>query len=195
MQGLQRFFASVSAGAGFVDQRLYATSSKVNSMVIPLSGQFSYILTNPKQPPKLIFSLQGGYTPLPNDMHAYQADINTSFQIPTRWPFLTLSINEMDFYMNNAPGGFKRNYQSGSVQLTLSFGGSTNTPPATPGACYTADTLNHLYCYDQIAASECSAPSVFRPGGRCSAAGIGPAVSPPPASQTPQPPIRSPQNQ
>jgi hypothetical protein len=183
VQGSQRFFASLSVGAGFVDERLYATTNRLNSMVIPVSGQFSYILTNPKQPPKLIFSLQGGYAPLPNDPHAYQADINASLQIPTRWPALTLAINEMDFYMNNAPTGFRRNYQSGSFQLTVSFGGSTNTPPAAAGACYTADTLNHLYCYDQIAASECSPPSVFRPNARCSAAAEGPEATPAPDKQ------------
>ncbi len=175
VQSPQRFFASLTAGAGFINERLYQTTDKVNSAVIPISGQFSYILTKPKQPAatgqplKIIFSAQAGYTPLLNDMHAYQAYANGSFQFPTGLSWLTISLNEMDIYMNNAPAGFKRNYQSGSIQLAFSFGGSSNTNPEYPGACYTADALNHLYCYDQVAASECSPPGVFRPGGRCSA--------------------------
>lgn len=179
----QRLFSSVSAGIGYINERLYATTSRVGSTVVPLSAQMSYIVTNIGQAPKLIISAQAGYTPLLNDMHGYQAYINGSVQIPTRFPFLTVSLNESDLYMNNAPTGYKRNYESGSIQLTLSFGGSTNTNGRTPGACYTADTLSHLYCYDQVASSECSPPSVFRPGGKCSASAIGPLNHPAPPDE------------
>ena len=164
----ERFFSSVAAGLGYVNQRLYSTSARTDSAVAPLSAQMSYVITNLGQAPKMIVSAQGGYTPFLNKLHAYQAYANVSLQIPTRFPFLTVSLNEMDLYMNNAPASFKRNYESGSFQLTFSLGRSTNTNPKYPGACYTADTLSHLYCYDQVAASECSPPSVFRPGARCS---------------------------
>ncbi len=187
----QRFFASVGAGVGYMNQRLYATTGKVNSAVIPLSAQFSYILTNIGQAPKMLFSAQISFVPLLNDTHAYQANANVTVQIPTRFKFLNFSISEMDFYMNNAPRGFKRNYQSGSVQLTFSWGGTViNNPPDSriPGACYTADTLSHLYCYDQVASSECSPPSIFRPRAKCSAPGIGP-LNQPPHSENIAPPM------
>lgn len=169
----RRFFPSVTVGLGYVDQRLYKTTARMNSAAVPISAQLTYIYRNSGHPPNTFISVQTGYTPMPNDMHAYQAFVNGTWSVPSPWKNITLTVGELDVYMNNAPTGFKRNYQSGSAQLSFAWSYSTKNRLKTssqnfPGACYTADTLNHLYCYDQVAASECSPPSIFRPDARCS---------------------------
>jgi hypothetical protein len=175
-QKSRRFYSSATAGMGFVNQRLYKTATRLNSIALPVSAQLTYVITKQnippgepqKWPPPMLLSAQAGYTAMPNVSHAYQAFVNASLTIPTPYKYVTLSLNDLDVYMNNSPTGFKRNYQSGSVQVVFSWGGSANASGSYPGACYTADTLNHLYCYDGVAASECSSPSVFRPKARCS---------------------------
>ena len=166
------FFSSVGAGVGYANQRLYKTSSHTQSAIIPLSGQFSYIWPNGKRAPKAILSAQIGYTPFLSDLSAYQIYENASLQLPTQWRHLTVSLTQMDLYVNNAPTGFKRNYQSGGIQFTLS--NATPPPPSTSvlsGACYTADHASHLYCYDAIGQSACVPPSVFRANAHCSSPG------------------------
>lgn len=165
----ERLFGSITAGIGGVIERLYSTSSTIKSAVLPVSAQGSYIVSNKSNQPKVLLSAEVGYMPLLNDLHAYQVYGNASLQVPTKLSFLSISFNEMDLYMNNAPTGHKRNYQSGSFQLIFAWGGSVSTPATEEGACYTADTLNHLYCYDHIANSECAPPSVFRPLAQCAA--------------------------
>lgn len=170
-----QFFPSVTVGLGFMDQRLYKTTAHMESVIVPVAAQFTLIKRKPNKPPLWFASVQAGYTPTPNDMHAYQASANGTFTVLTPFKNLTLSVGELDVYMNNAPTGFKRNYQSGNVQLNFAWSHTSNpninpSSPEFPGACYTADTLNHLYCYDQVQQSECSAPSVFRLGARCSEA-------------------------
>jgi hypothetical protein len=171
----RRFYSSATAGIGFINQRLYKTAARLNSIAIPISAQLTYVITNrnippdqQKWPPPMLLSAQAGYTAMPNASYAYQAFVNASLTVPTPYKNVTLSLNDLDVYMNNSPTGFKRNYQSGSVQVAFSWGGSAKASGSYPGACYTADTLNHLYCYDGVAASECSSPGVFRPKARCS---------------------------
>jgi hypothetical protein len=167
-----RFFSSVGVGIGYANQRLYKTPSTVQSVITPLSGQFSYIWPNGKRAPKAILSAQIGFTPFPSDLGAYQIYENASLQLPTQWRHLTISLTQMDLYVNNAPTGFKRNYQSGGIQFTIS--NATPPPPtagAVSGACYTADRASHLYCYDAFSQSACVPPSVFRASAHCSAPG------------------------
>lgn len=166
-------FPSVTIGFGYMDQRLYSTTARVQSSILPVSSQITFIKRKSQKPPMWFASLQAGYTPALNDIRAYQAFANGTFTLPTPYKSLTVTAGELDVYLNNAPSGFKRNYQSGSLQINYSWARNSAHPDnsdfsAYSGACYTADTLNHLYCYDQVVGSECSAPGVFRLGARCS---------------------------
>jgi hypothetical protein len=181
--GDHALFASVGVGGGFMEQRLYSNQAKPEFAVLPLSAQFSFLFgESPGKPPKLMLYGLLGYEPTLNDMHAYQASALAGLSIPTRYPWLTFTLSDSDLYMNNAPAGFKRNYQNGTVSATLTF--PPNPPkipnPAIPtndkGACYGGDKLARLYCFDQVTVDDCAAPSIFRRGQRCSSSGIVPAV-------------------
>jgi hypothetical protein len=166
-----RFFPSVGINFGIVDQRLYFTSAKVYSAILPLSTQATYVFggDGDKSPPRAILSGQVQYTPLLNALHAYQLYENATLLFPTAWKAVTISISQSDYYVNNAPRPDKRNYQSETIQLNFSF--STAPPqtpkPSGPGACYTADKSTHLYCYNTSNLNACPAPSIFRDGGHC----------------------------
>ncbi|WP_263353308.1 hypothetical protein [Acidicapsa acidisoli] len=176
-------FASFGIGAGYMNQRLYSTANKVEFAVLPVSGQFSYLLGEaPGKPPKLIFYALAGFVPTLNDMHGYQISGIAGLSIPTRYPWLTFSLSDSDLYMNNAPTKFKRNYQNGTVSAVLTFPAN---PPKTPnptvkpndkGACYGGDKLARLYCFDRVTVDDCQAPNIFRRAQRCSSSGIVPAV-------------------
>jgi hypothetical protein len=182
-----RFFSSVGIASGYADQRLYATVSHVNSIITPLSGQLSYVWLSGKygpiqdgkrewhgdgKPPKAIFAVQMAYTPFPSDAHAYQFYENASLQLPTQWHHLTISLTQMDLYVNNAPKSFRRNYQSGGVQFTFSYATPASADGTNPaGACYTADKASHPYCYDALDQNACVPPSLFRARAHCSASG------------------------
>ena len=176
-----RWFGSVGVGAGFMSQRLYKTSSKLNEAVLPLSGQFSYLLGESSgKPPRLIWYGLLGYLPVLSDMHAYQLSALTGLQIPTNYPWLTVTLSESELYMNNAPTGFKRNYQTGSLSLAFTF---PPNPPKVPnpaikksdkGACYGGDKLARLYCYDEVTIDACAPPNMFRRMQHCSSSGFVP---------------------
>jgi hypothetical protein len=173
----RRIFASLGIGAGFMNQRLYATSNKLNASVLPLSAQFSYLSgLEPGKPPRFIWYALFGYLPVLTDLHAYQVSTTAGVQIPTRIPWLTLSLTETDLYMNNAPTKFLRNYQNGSISLSFSFPVS-KTKPVDVGACYAADKLARLYCYDDVTIDSCSPPNTFRPLHHCATPGTNPALA------------------
>jgi hypothetical protein len=171
-----RFFSSVGIGAGYTDQRLYATTPHTRSTILPLSAQFTYLWpsSDEKNPPKGILSAQIGYTPFLNDLHAYQISEAASFQIPTGWTNVSLTLQQTDLYMNNAPHGFKRNYQTEGILITFTIPKSKPSQSADvdKGACYTADKSSHLYCYNAETKNACLAPSIFRPRATCSTSGI-----------------------
>jgi hypothetical protein len=180
--GDHRLFASVGIGAGFMNQRLYVTADKLNAAVLPLSAQVSYLLgESPGKPPRLIVYGLLGYLPVLTDMHAYQASAIVGVQIPTRFPWLTVALTDSDLYMNNAPTGFKRNYQNGSISLAFTFPPNpAKVPnPAIPdsdkGACYGGDKLARLYCFDEVTIDSCVAPNMFRRSQHCSSSGVTPA--------------------
>ncbi len=177
----ERLFASAGFGAGFMDQRLYSTPNTVQEAVLPISAQVSYLMGKETgKPPKLIWYGIVKFLPVPANMHAYQLSILGSLQIPTPYRWLTLSLNENDLYMNNAPTGHKRNYQNGTVSFVFSYprkqpkqSGSKpspdpNAPVSVTGACFGGDKLARLYCYDDVTIDECSAPNMFRSDMRCS---------------------------
>jgi hypothetical protein len=138
---------------------------------------------SPGKPPKLIWYGLIGYLPVLNDMHAYQLSAIASLQIPTKYPWLNVTFTESDLYMNNAPSGFKRNSQNGSVALIFTFPANPSkvANPAVPasdkGACYGGDKLARLYCYDDVTMDACAPPSMFRRRQRCSASGATPALT------------------
>jgi hypothetical protein len=204
-----RFFASVGIGAGYMDQRLYKTQNTLGATVLPLSAQFSYLQGNAIGiPPKFIVYGLVGYMPVLSDLHAYQVGATAGLQLPTKFRWMTVNLTETDLYMNNAPTGFKRNYQNGSVAFVFSI---PKTPPKVPnlkltkaeqGACYGGDKLARLYCYDSVTADSCAPPNIFRASQHCASSGGGgtpgfvpqppapavpPAPAPPPAAPTPQP--------
>jgi hypothetical protein len=176
----QRVFASVGVGAGFINERLYKTPGKLNGAVLPLSAQTSYLQGKaPGIPPKLIWYGLLAYLPVLTDMRAYQLSAIAGLQIPTPYKWLTVNLSDSDLYMNNAPIGFKRNYQNGSMSFIFSL---PMSPPkvANPaakesqkGACYGGDKLARLYCYDDVTADACTPPNLFRAKQHCSAAGPG----------------------
>jgi hypothetical protein len=173
----RRVFASVGIGAGFMNQRLYATHDKLEAAVLPLSAQFSYLSgLEQGKAPKFIWYALFGYLPVLTDMHAYQVSTTAGVQIPTRIPWLTLSFTETDVYMNNAPNHFLRNYQNGSISLSFSFPAS-KAKPVDVGACYAADKLARLYCYDEVTIDSCSPPNTFRPLHHCATPGTNPAFA------------------
>jgi hypothetical protein len=180
-----RVFASIGIGAGYMSQRLYATQDKVNSAVLPLTAQISYLHSNKAGvPPKFFAFANLGFMPVLNDLRAYQLGIASGVQIPTRFPWLTFSLSDSELYMNNAPTGFKRNYQNGTVTAMISF----PAPPAKPtnpllpksayGACYGGDKLGRLYCYDDVTADACAPPSMFRALQHCVSSGGGSLLNP-----------------
>jgi hypothetical protein len=176
----QRVFAAVGIGAGFINQRLYVTQNRLSGAVLPLSAQISYLLGKaPGVPPKLIWYALLGYLPVLTDMHAYQLSAVAGLQIPTPYRWLTVNLSDSNLYMNNAPLGFKRNYQNGAVSFVFSF---PKSPPkienpaakeSDKGACYGGDKLARLYCYDDVTVDACSPPNLFRAKQHCSAAGAG----------------------
>jgi hypothetical protein len=179
-----RLFASFGIGAGFMNQRLYKTTDKLNEAILPLSSQFSYLLgEKPGMPPKLMAYGLLGYLPVLTDMHAYQLSAIAGLQIPTKFSWLTITLTESDLYMNNAPVGSKRNYQNGSVALAFTFPGNPpklanpEVPEGDKGACYGGDKLARLYCYDDVTVDACTPPNLFRRKQHCSSAGSG-AIEP-----------------
>jgi hypothetical protein len=96
-------FASVGVAGGYVNQRLYLTSSKLNSVITPVSGQFFYVWPNGEKAPKAILSSQLAYTPFASDLHAYQIYEDASLQLPTQIHHLTITLIQTDLYVNNAP--------------------------------------------------------------------------------------------
>jgi hypothetical protein len=117
--------------------------------------------------------------PVLNDLHAYQVGITSGVQIPTRIRWLTFSLSDTELYMNNAPTGFKRNYQNGTVSALITFPAppAKQSNPLVPasalGACYGGDKLARLYCYDEVTADACAPPSMFRASQRCTSSGSG----------------------
>jgi hypothetical protein len=173
----RRIFASLGIGTGFMNQRLYATHNKLEAAVLPLSAQFSYLSgLEQGKPPKFIWYALFGYLPVLTDMRAYQVSTTAGVQIPTRIPWLTLSLTETDLYMNNAPPKFLRNYQNGSISLSFSFP-TSKTKSVDVGACYAADKLTRLYCYDDVTIDSCSPPNTFRPLQHCATPGTNPALA------------------
>jgi hypothetical protein len=179
-----RIFASVGVGAGFMSQRLYKTADSLNTAVLPLSAQFSYLSgVRPGIPPKAIWYALLGYMPTLNNTNAYQLSGVAGVQLPTKYRWLTVNISESELYMNNAPAGFRKNYQNGSVALIFTFPKNPEKvpSPATPktkisrGACYGGDKLARLYCYDDVTKDACAPPNLFRAGGRCTSSGAIPA--------------------
>jgi hypothetical protein len=178
-----RFFASLGVGAGYMDQRLYATANKLNAAILPLTAQFSVLKSSPSGiPPKYIFYGLLGYMPVLTDLHAYQVGATAGLQIPTRFRWMTVNLTETDLYMNNAPTGFKRNYQNGTVSFVFSI---PQTPAKVPnmalpesakGSCYGGDKLARLYCYDDVTADACAAPSIFRAKQHCASTGAVPGL-------------------
>jgi hypothetical protein len=81
--------------------------------------------------------------------------------------------------MNNAPTGFKRNYQNGTVSALITFPAppakqsNPLVPASTLGACYGGDKLARLYCYDEVTADACAPPSMFRASQRCTSSASG----------------------
>jgi hypothetical protein len=177
-----RFFASLGVGAGFMHQRLYKTTDTLNTAVLPLSAQFSYLSgEHSGVPPKMIWYALLGYMPALTETHAYQLSGIAGVLIPTKYRWLNVNITESDLYMNNAPTGFRRNYQNGSVALTFTFPPNpAKVPnPAVPesdkGACYGGDKLARLYCYDEVTIDACAPPNMFRREQHCSTSGVTPA--------------------
>jgi hypothetical protein len=111
-----------------------------------------------------------------NVLRAYQLSAIAGLQIPTQYRWLTVTLTESDLYMNNAPTGFKRNYQNGSVALTFTFPKPPKKvenpalPESDTGACYAPDKLSRLYCYDEVTADACAPPNLFRRKQVCSSA-------------------------
>lgn len=176
-QNDRRWFAALGIGAGFMSQRLYATQNKLNTAVLPISAQFSYLSKNGKGiPPKLLWFGSLEYLPVLNVPRAYQLSAIAALQIPTQYRWLTVTLTESDLYMNNAPSGFKRNYQNGSVALAFTFPKPPKKienpalPPSDTGACYSPDKLSRLYCYDEVTADACAPPNLFRRKQVCSSA-------------------------
>jgi hypothetical protein len=181
--GNPRLFASAGIGAGFMEQRLYETANKLKAAVLPLSAQVSFVQGQETgKPPKLIWYALAGYMPVLSELHAYQISTTAGLQIPTRIPWLTVNLTETDLYMNNAPTGFKRNYQNGSVALTFSFPAppakqsNPLLPASVSGACYGGDKLARLFCYDKVTADACNPPNIFRAKEVCATVGSAPAV-------------------
>jgi hypothetical protein len=175
-----RVFASLGVGAGYMNQRLYATHARLNSAVLPLTAQVSYLQGSKTGiPPKFFAFALLGYMPVLNDLHAYQVGITSGVQIPTRIRWLTFSLSDTELYMNNAPTGFKRNYQNGTVSALITFPAppAKQSNPLVPasalGACYGGDKLARLYCYDEVTADACAPPSMFRASQRCTSSGSG----------------------
>lgn len=182
-----RWFGSVVVDAGLSNQRLYKTPAKLNDFALPVSFLISYLRygdkvedkipgadKNLRYAPKFLAYVGLGYRPVFPDMHAYQISGFSGVQIPTGVRELTVNLTESDLYLNNAPVGTKRNYQSGTVSLVFSIPPKPLIAPAPSnngkvevGACYGGDKLQRLYCYDNVTASECLAPNLFRQGGRC----------------------------
>jgi hypothetical protein len=175
----KHLFSSVGIGAGFADQRLYNTTARVNSAIVPLTAQASYVFLakDSSKSPHAIVSLQVGYTPFLNDLHAYQVFENSTVLFPTALQFMTVQFQQTDYYVNNAPRPDKRNYHTEALQLTFTF--SYNNPKITTiepakydkGACYTADKSSHLFCYNAASQNACLPPSIFRPDAVCSSVG------------------------
>jgi hypothetical protein len=184
-----RTFGSIGIGAGFMSQRLYKTVDRLNTAVLPISAQFSYLSgVRPGIPPKAIFYALLGYMPTLNHTSAYQLSGVAGVQLPTKYRWLTVNLTESELYMNNAPAGFKKNYQNGTVALIFTFPKKAIKNPApaadktAEGACYGGDKLARLYCYDEVTIDACGPPNLFRGGGHCSTPGSPPAdeVLPPP---------------
>ena len=176
----RQFFASVGVGAGYMNQRLYATQNRLSAAVLPLSAQLSFIKSSATGvPPKYFAYFLLGYMPVLTDMHAYQVGGTVGLQIPTKVPWLTFSLTETDLYMNNAPTGFKRNYQNGTVSALITFPAppAKQPNPALPesakGSCYGGDKLARLYCFDGVTADACAPPNMFRAAQHCTSAGAG----------------------
>jgi hypothetical protein len=178
-----RTFVSLGLGAGFMTQRLYKTTDRLNTAVLPLSAQFSYLSgVHTGVPPKAIWYALLGYMPALTNTSAYQLNGIVGVQLPTKYRWLTVNITESELYMNNAPAGFRKNYQNGSVALIFNFPPNpAKVPnPAVPesdkGACYGGDKLARLYCFDEVTIEACAPPNMFRRGGQCSSSGANPAI-------------------
>jgi hypothetical protein len=178
-----RFFTSVGIGAGFMNQRLYATENKLNAAILPLSAQFSYLQGNaPGVPPKLIWYALISYVPVLTDLHAYQVGATGGLVIPTRFPWMTVNLTETDLYLNNAPRAYKRNYQNGSIALTFTFPAppakvpNPALPESAKGSCYGGDKLARLYCYDDVTVDACAPPNLFRAQQHCASSATGVAI-------------------
>jgi hypothetical protein len=129
----QKYFLAFGVSGGFVNERLYHTASHVQSGILPISLQGSRIWQGDeavdenkndlgyRKAPKMIVSAQVSYTPLFSDLHNYQLYETTSFTIPTGWNNVNLSFTQTDYYLNNAPASYKRNYAAEGVVLTVTF--------------------------------------------------------------------------
>jgi hypothetical protein len=192
------WFLAFGVSGGFINERLYDTTPRVQSAILPVSIQGSRIWQGKevtdangntyRNPPKMIFSAQVSYTPLFSDLHSYQLYETTAFTIPTGWANVNLAFTQTDYYLNNAPASFKRNYAIEGVVLTWTL--PMPKPPVNTvedrGACYTVDKSSHVFCYDSIQANGCIAPSVFRKGAMC---GANPGIQPFEMSITQEPRI------
>jgi hypothetical protein len=173
----RRWFASAGIGAGFLRQRLYATTDKLNAAVLPLTAQFSYLQGGGKgKPPALFWYFLAGYMPALTDSHAYQLSGIAGVQVSTAIPRLKINFSDSDLYIQNAPTGHRRNYQNGTVSLVFSIASKPPGPTSAPdqnGACYGGDKLQRIYCYDQVTQDACAPPNMFQLGGFCSLGSVG----------------------
>jgi hypothetical protein len=80
---LRRSYLGV--GAGFMHQRLYKTTDTLNTAVLPLSAQFSYLSgEHSGVPSKMIWYALLGYMPALTETHAYQLSGIAGVLIPTK---------------------------------------------------------------------------------------------------------------
>lgn len=168
---------ALGAGSGYTIERLYKTTGTVTSPVTPLSAQYSWSWWGnvPKkgvipatQQLKLSLSFQAAWMPLLTDSHAYQAYERSSVSVPTTTPYLQFTFDHLDYYVNNAPPTFKRNYQNIAVGLKIILHPDKNPLPTDFGACWSGDQIKRLSCMDDVERSQCTGTSVFERSQRCS---------------------------
>jgi hypothetical protein len=167
---------SVAAGAGFVIERFYKTSASVTSAVTPVSAQYSWSwwhksdqdrsLTTPQL--RLMFSFQAAWMPLLSNTHDYQLYERSSVSLPTPNSHIQFTFDHLDYYVNNAPPSFKRNYQNVSLGIKIILNKpDKNALPTDVGACWSGDQIKRLSCIENVARSQCTGTSNFRAGELC----------------------------
>ena len=172
---------SISLDAGYTNERLYKTVPTVTSAVTPVSAQYQWAWFKASKPaeaakgaPALAFSVQAGWTPLLSNSSAYRLYERSSIKIPTAVRWIDITFDQLDYYLNNAPHGYKRNYQNISLGLRFNLHPDSNPQPTDLGACWSGDQIKRLSCIDDIARTQCAATSIFERGAHCG--GLAPAT-------------------